>query len=158
MHLDEAAGAIFRKLRGEEQVNNQSSSSNVGKVVNTTSTTTALIVDDNPENRLIFNVCLRNAGYKTFQAADGKEALKILEENPSIQYMILDLQMPIMNGVEVLEYIIQQPQYNTLYIIVVTANTHMVRVGAVQQRANDVMFKPINIPEFTLFVTRLRER
>lgn len=58
-----------------------------------------LIVDDNPEIREIINVLLSGEGYLVKEAADGTEALRLLEEY-RFDLIILDIMMPGMNGYE----------------------------------------------------------
>ena len=63
---------------------------------------TILIVDDVDINREI--LCEIFEDYKTIQAANGKEALDIIAAKPDeISVVLLDVVMPVMNGVEVLE-------------------------------------------------------
>lgn len=61
-----------------------------------------LIVDDAEFNREILKEFLGGA-YSYLEAENGIQAIRILEENPEIDLMLLDVNMPQMNGFEVLE-------------------------------------------------------
>ncbi len=61
-----------------------------------------LVVDDDADWREFLKLCLEDLGYEAIEAADGQEALDSLERMPC-GVMLLDLNMPGMNGFEVLE-------------------------------------------------------
>ncbi len=61
---------------------------------------TILVVDDEEHVRLISENILRECGYEVITAENGREALQILEDNPDISLVLLDLSMPIMSGKE----------------------------------------------------------
>lgn len=67
---------------------------------------TILIVDDEPDLRNLLEQVLTNAGYKVQQASDGDEALKLLKKE-KFDIALLDIQMPNVNGIQVLKYIQQ---------------------------------------------------
>jgi DNA-binding response OmpR family regulator len=60
-----------------------------------------LIVDDEPQVRLMLSTCLGRAGFDVSEAADGEEALKINAAAP-VDLIVLDLLMPGMEGLETL--------------------------------------------------------
>lgn len=59
-----------------------------------------LIVDDQFGIRILLNEILEKEGYKTFQAANGLEALALLKEEPDL--VLLDMKIPGMDGIEIL--------------------------------------------------------
>lgn len=61
-----------------------------------------LIVDDQFGIRILLNEVLHKAGYKTFQAANGIQALEILN-NDSPDLVLLDMKIPGMDGIEILK-------------------------------------------------------
>ena len=80
---------------------------------------TILIVDDSPEMRNIIRLRLNAANYNTITAENGKEALvKAATERPDL--ILLDVNMPVMTGHEVLEQIQQRPALKEIPIIMVT--------------------------------------
>lgn len=63
-----------------------------------------LIVDDDDSIRLLYAEELKDEGYKVYEAANGKEALRILEKT-RLDLVILDIKMPEMGGMECLRLI-----------------------------------------------------
>ena len=63
---------------------------------------TVLITDDENEMREELSAILKDEGYAVFEAADGSAAMKILKKH-TVDLMLLDLKMPVMNGFEVLK-------------------------------------------------------
>lgn len=117
--------------------------------------TRALVVDDNWDNRNIFTISLEAAGYQITQAEDGISALSLLETN-TYHLIVLDLQMPKMDGHAVLQKIRHDPRHDKAQIIVVTANPHMA-TDEVDIEADYVLYKPISVASFTALTRRLKE-
>ena len=65
------------------------------------STSKVLIIDDDPDVRELVSRMLQNENIETIEAKNGQEGIKMLEQNPDL--IILDLEMPVMNGFEFLE-------------------------------------------------------
>ncbi|MBC8436209.1 MAG: response regulator [Bacteroidetes bacterium] len=61
---------------------------------------TILIVEDIEASYEFLDHLLRGVGAQTFRAADGEEALKICRENPALDLVLMDIQLPLMNGYE----------------------------------------------------------
>ena len=81
---------------------------------------TILIVDDAEMNRMMLSDMLGDQ-YDYVEAADGREALRILEKNVSIDLMLLDINMPEMNGFEVLEEMNRYHWIQEVPVIMITA-------------------------------------
>jgi len=95
--------------------------------------TTILIVDDTESSRDLLSKLLRKQGYQTVCASDGLEALAAVEEHtPSL--ILLDVMMPVMDGVEFLRTLRQDPQRVALPVIAVTACSD----NATQQRMSSL--------------------
>jgi DNA-binding response OmpR family regulator len=63
-----------------------------------------VLADDEPDLRSIYAVSLRKEGYDVLEAADGREAIDLIEcHRPAL--VILDVWMPILNGLEVVEHL-----------------------------------------------------
>src|SRR5688572_18618269 len=114
----------------------------------------ALVMDDNFHNRHIFRIALEEKGYHVDEAENGSEGLKILQEQ-TFHLLVLDLQMPLIDGVMVLRELHMMPMHRGMRVLVVTANAHMA-TGEVTDLADYVMYKPINVMEFAEFATRLK--
>ena len=79
-----------------------------------------LIVDDEPNIVLSVEFLMKREGYEVLTAADGQQALDMLEDvRPDL--MILDVMMPRKNGFEVCEAVRSHPQFGSLPILMLTA-------------------------------------
>jgi CheY-like chemotaxis protein len=116
---------------------------------------TALIVDDNFYNRQIFQMALESVGYKIKESEDGVQGINVLK-NETFDLLVLDLQMPEMDGRAVLKAVREQDMHRKMRILVITANAHMA-MGDVDDLADYIMFKPINVVEFSEFARRLKD-
>src|SRR5579859_4748123 len=117
---------------------------------------TAIVVDDNFDSRLIARLALEAVGYKVTEAVNGKDGLaRIQGEN--FDLLILDLLMPEMNGYDVLNVLRKDARYNSLQIVVLTANAHMA-MGEVMDMADFVMVKPVDTLRFSELVKRLKQQ
>ena len=80
-----------------------------------------LNVDDNEMNQLVISKILGRLGLKTVAALNGAEAVKQLSEGLRPDAILMDLQMPVMNGIEATE-IIRKKLYNEVPIIINSGN------------------------------------
>jgi CheY-like chemotaxis protein len=93
-----------------------------------------LVVEDNPVNMKLLCKVLEKSNYQPLSAINGEEALIVLEKNPDISAILMDCQMPVMDGFQATRAIRNIPQYSNLPIIAVTANVS----EEDQQRCRDV--------------------
>ncbi len=105
-----------------------------------------LVVDDNELNRDLLTRRLAKKGFATDEAADGFKALEWLA-NHHCDLVLLDIMMPGMSGMEVLEKIRETRDGTELPIIMATAkDTREDIVGALSLGANDYVTKPLDFP------------
>jgi two-component system chemotaxis response regulator CheY len=78
-----------------------------------------LIVDDSATIRQQVGLALRQAGYTTAEAGDGVEGLTVLEEG-GFALVICDVNMPRMNGLEMLEAVKRNPNHSALPVVMLT--------------------------------------
>lgn len=83
-----------------------------------------LLVDDNENNLTSMELVLENEGYTFFKARSGKEALRILLKEEDFSLILLDVQMPIMDGYETAELIYQRDKLKRIPIIFFTAHDY----------------------------------
>lgn len=78
-----------------------------------------VLADDEPDLRAIYAEVLRREGYEVWEAADGREALALVEEHrPDL--LLLDVWMPSVNGFEVLERLRHDPAATTLKVVMLS--------------------------------------
>jgi DNA-binding response OmpR family regulator len=105
------------------------------------STKCILIVDDEPNVRLMLRTTLESVGYKVLDAEDGVRALDRLRLEPC-DLILLDLQMPKMDGMELLRRL--RADANTIPTVILTAHGSIPEaVGAMKLGAIDFLTKPI---------------
>ena len=121
----------------------------------TKDTFSAIIIDDNWFNRDIFRIALESAGYIVTQFDNGVDGMNVLKEQ-TFSLLVLDLQMPVVDGRTVLQTVRAQSLHQKMHVVVVTANAHMA-TSDVDRMADYVMYKPINVTEFSEFVRRLKD-
>jgi signal transduction histidine kinase len=105
-----------------------------------------LVVDDRLDNLLSIESILERESYTIIKASSGRAALKILLKEFDFSLILMDVQMPDMNGFETAQLIYQRDKLKEIPIIFITAHSHEeeaifkgYRVGAV-----DFIYKPIN--------------
>ncbi|WP_246236352.1 response regulator [Flavobacterium ajazii] len=109
---------------------------------------TVLIVDDDVRNIYSLTKALEVFKMNVITAFDGKEAIKILEENPSTDIVLLDMMMPNMDGYETAEKIRSNPKFLTLPLIAVTAKAMTGdREKCIKAGASDYITKPVDIDQ-----------
>lgn len=120
------------------------------------SASTILIVDDDFDIREILQVRLESLGYKVCSAASGEECLELLDvRHPHL--VLLDLELPGLNGLEVLNEIRRREYYIT--VVVITAYGTIQRaVQAMKEGAYDFISKPFDLDYVALIVAKALER
>lgn len=104
-----------------------------------------LFVDDTPETRNIFRLCFEFEGHTVETAHNGPQALRIIEEqSKSIDLLILDYNMPQMNGVEVVKRLRQREDLPFMPVILFSSGAK----GELETLADElkvarVVYKPI---------------
>jgi two-component system, chemotaxis family, chemotaxis protein CheY len=104
----------------------------------------ALIVDDSRAIRQILARILRELHYEIAEAGDGHEALALLEADPgAFRLALVDWNMPVMNGLELLKTLRAQPAFERLPVVMVSTETEMGHMAeAIEAGANEYVMKP----------------
>ena len=115
-----------------------------------------LLVDDEKSTRLVIGRSLQLCGYQVDDAADGRLALNCLE-NGCYDVMLLDLNMPELNGGQVMDIV--REQYPDLQVIILTAHATLESaIAAVKTGAADYLLKPQSITQIKEAVQRALKR
>jgi CheY-like chemotaxis protein len=110
-----------------------------------------LVVEDDPDLRLVHGEVLAEAGHHVRAAADGLEALAIIErEGPPI-VIVLDLRMPRMSGWDLADRLRARADWQDIALVVVAAH-YQIREEASTLRADAWLHKPVSIDDLTRVV------
>ncbi|MBW4520526.1 MAG: response regulator transcription factor [Scytolyngbya sp. HA4215-MV1] len=117
-----------------------------------------LIADDDPGIRLSVSDYLELSGYSVIAAANGQEALKLVEEyQPHL--VVTDIAMPNMDGYELVQRVRQRPVFRLLPVIFLTAHTATKeRIRGYQMGCDAYLAKPFDLDELGAVVRNLLER
>jgi two-component system, chemotaxis family, chemotaxis protein CheY len=103
----------------------------------------ALVVDDSSTMRSILRLTLRGAGFEVLEASNGVEALDRLDKSGTVDLVLVDWNMPEMNGYEFLCAARANHAYDRTMIVMVTTETEIVQVKvALEHGANEYIMKP----------------
>jgi CheY-like chemotaxis protein len=81
-----------------------------------------LVVDDEPDMRFLLRLTLERAGYAVKEAGTGEEALDMIENGSAIDLVLLDLNLPNMNGFGVLRSLRQMDRIDPPVVFMITAD------------------------------------
>jgi type II secretory ATPase GspE/PulE/Tfp pilus assembly ATPase PilB-like protein/ActR/RegA family two-component response regulator len=113
-----------------------------------------LLVDDSSENRQLARLLLEKNGFDVSEASDGLMALEMLESTGPYVLMVLDINMPRMNGDKVLVQVKNTPATTTLPVIMLTGvEDAETEVRLIEAGADDYIRKPLNPARF---IARIR--
>ena len=105
-----------------------------------------LIVDDDIRNVFALSSVLEEQGIKVLMAQDGKEGVEKALANETIDLVLMDIMMPVMDGYEAIREIRKDERGSKLPIIALTAKAmHTDRDKCIEAGANEYMAKPINV-------------
>ena len=103
----------------------------------------ALVIDDSRAVRIIIRNILREIGMEVAEAGNGQEGLDQMKYNPDISLVLVDWNMPVMNGLEFIQSLRSQRSYDGVRIMMVTTETESSQVlRALTAGANEYVMKP----------------
>jgi two-component system chemotaxis response regulator CheY len=103
----------------------------------------ALVIDDSRAVRLLVGNILREQGFDVVAAGHGQEGLERLQENPEIQLVLVDWNMPVMNGLEFIQAVRKVRAWDEVRLVMVTTETESEQVQrAINAGANEYVMKP----------------
>jgi class 3 adenylate cyclase len=103
-----------------------------------------LVVDDNRVNRLLIGRALEQLGHRVTFAENGREALAVLGQR-AVDLVLLDIEMPEMNGYQVLEAVAADPRLREVPVVMMSSVEEVDSVArCIEMGAEDYLFKPVN--------------
>ena len=117
-----------------------------------------LIVEDNPTNLRLIRMVLINKGYSVLEATDGEEALLVaIEGRPDL--IVMDIQLPKMDGLEVTKRLRQTSYFRRVPIIALTASAmEGDREKIIAAGCDEYISKPVDTRHFPLLVAEMLQR
>jgi two-component system chemotaxis response regulator CheY len=105
----------------------------------------ALVIDDSRAVRVIIRNIVREMGMDVVEAGNGREGLEQLRQNPDVELVLVDWNMPEMNGLDFIRVVRAEPSYDSLRIVMVTTETESEQVcRALDAGANEYVMKPFS--------------
>jgi two-component system chemotaxis response regulator CheY len=103
----------------------------------------ALIVDDSKAMRMILGRTLLELGFDISESGDGRQALDLLNRGEQVNLMLVDWNMPVMNGYELIRAVRANALLTDVRIMMVTTETSLANVEkALAAGANEYLMKP----------------
>lgn len=108
----------------------------------------AIVVDDSSVIRTILRRMLECLRFQVLEASNGQEALAALRDNGVADLALIDWNMPVMNGFELLRQIKKEATYDGMRLMMVTTETEMENVmQALEAGANEYLMKPFTMEQ-----------
>jgi two-component system cell cycle response regulator DivK len=116
---------------------------------------TILIVEDSRDTRNVLSFSLTRNGYKVVTAVNGEEAVEVaLRERPDL--ILMDLNMPLMDGLVATEHIREHEELRKVPILAVTAyDTYGMKEAALEAGCNGYIKKPIDFKRLDTILRRI---
>jgi len=117
-----------------------------------------LIVEDNPRNMRLITMTLSAKSYELFEASDGEQALDMaIRQRPDL--IIMDIQLPKMNGLKVTRRLRQTPAFSHIPIIAITAYAMKGdKEKAIDAGCDVYLPKPINTRELPGLIAEILQQ
>ena len=115
-----------------------------------------LVVDDEPDIRQLMKIVLENEGYAVVEAENGEQAVELVRSDDSLSLIVMDIMMPIMNGVSAAAEIRTISSLPILFLTAKSADTD--KVLAFGSGGDDYIVKPFYATDLKLRVSALLRR
>lgn len=104
-----------------------------------------LVVEDDLITKKLLVSILEQSGYQVSTAGTGREAIMVLDNDSGIDLIISDIQMPVMNGFDMLQYVKADARLRRIPVIISSSNNDSKSVmTSIDLGASDFITKPIN--------------
>jgi two-component system, OmpR family, alkaline phosphatase synthesis response regulator PhoP len=118
-----------------------------------------LIVEDSPDAAMILRFLLEREGYAVQHAVDGRQAQELIATMAAPDLVVLDVMLPFMSGLQLIDFIRKQPEWQSVPILMLTADaTEHDLVLAFKQGVKDYVTKPFNPNELMARIRSLARR
>ena len=115
-----------------------------------------MVADDDERNLFSLKEVLLDCGAEVDLFRDGEELLLGLEKQKSPHFIVLDMMMPKLNGLEVIKKLRSNPKWKQLPVIILTASVDQgLKQEALREGANAYLHKPVRLREFEAAVAKI---
>jgi two-component system chemotaxis response regulator CheY len=105
----------------------------------------ALVIDDSRAVRMLIGAILREQGFLVDEAKHGQEGLEALRRDPDIGLVLVDWNMPVMDGLEFIHAVRREAQWNSVRIVMVTTESEIEQLQrAIAAGADEYVMKPFS--------------
>jgi PAS domain S-box-containing protein len=140
--------AVIISLGSASAARNRGESSDMSEVdditYNINTTPVILVAEDNDFNSSFYKIILERASFKFLQAGNGAEAVEMCHDHPEISIVLMDIKMPVMDGLEATKRI-REFRVNLPIISITALSTIADKERALEAGCNEYLTKPVNI-------------
>jgi two-component system chemotaxis response regulator CheY len=117
------------------------------------------MVDDDDAIRRAMRLMFKLLNYDLRDFSDGRILLSNLQTDPPPDLLFLDINMPIMNGMDILDKVRSDSKFRKLTVLIMSSESEDVRVEqAIRKGADGYVFKPVTIEELEMAIGTAVER
>lgn len=114
-----------------------------------------IVVDDSSNVRRQVSLALEEQGYDVMEATDGADGLEKISATPDLSLVICDVNMPRMNGIEMIEAVNQGPRKGLIFIMLTTMGQSTLVKRAAQAGAKAWLVKPFKKEHLIAAISKL---
>jgi len=120
---------------------------------------TVWIVDDDADVRDVLHTMLKILGYESREFGDARNPAQALMAGEAPDLLIVDIHIPVVNGLELLSFIRRKPRWVHMPVIILSSESEEERVEQVMRMGADgYVFKPVTIEELEMAIRSASQR
>ncbi|GAB5494532.1 MAG: hypothetical protein Phog2KO_47470 [Phototrophicaceae bacterium] len=118
----------------------------------------ALIIEDNTDNIEMYGILMHIEKYSVSSVQDGEQALDWLNTNDAPAILLLDINMPRVDGRQVYDYVRNNTKFSDTRIIIITANSYMAKsMSSILHKRDYLLQKPFKMIDLQKIVRDMRK-
>ena len=117
-----------------------------------------LIIEDNSDNVEMYSILMHIEKYVVNSVQDGEQALDWLNKNDAPAILLLDINMPRVDGRQVYDYVRSNPKFSDTRVVIVTANSYMAHsMESTLHKHDYILQKPFQMTDLQKIVRDMRK-
>jgi two-component system chemotaxis response regulator CheY len=117
----------------------------------------ALVIDDSRTMRKMISRMVQALGAEVHEAGDGAEGLSVLRSLGSVDVVLTDLHMPVMNGLEFVKAVRAEPVWERMVVCIVSSDTEPSQIArGLMAGADEYLMKPVTGESIEEMISRCR--